>query len=1024
MHAFTQKEAQDCFWSLKQSIASTLNIVSHIHLTSLQLKYMQNNTPSIAKSPYIKVVALESSLPKLKIEGSKAEVEKCTLLLQQLLNRTVAKSHKLIHHKYILMWKKCWQKMHENISQDKDLYSELTMSVSGNSITCKLEVIGEKLEKVDNAILSAQKVDGSIKEYKISTDILSIKAVKDNLKYKKLTLGKDLIYHIEFDDAILIVSPYCTQAEEIRKKIKNFLSEEKMKRKIITKRFEIATYSYACIIKEMRLHWNKVQDIAKESKILSINLVTNPCCAIEVKGNKAAIKQAEPQILQHISFLENKVICSVVPVDYFHSPALKSTEILQLCKELENELSISVMLQIHPKVLSSATVCSSRSDVVVEICEGSIVLDKSDIFVNFTDANLSMSKDLKFLVGKAAAYYYKCYMEYHGPQSAGKALCPIDKTYINQKIIHAVMPKWIDGKSGESDVIVSAVIESLKLAVKHEATSVSLPFLGCVDKSLPIDYLADACLTAVYLFCAQFHHIKNVRLILPINMAKKFHENFTVGLFKEHIEEEDTSVVNSTASKSVESTWLWENDHGDYVPYSRKENTILNQKSSASSSCNLAIERFSYVIDFVSMTQTNTKTKKIRKIKEVINDYVWALLDDKNNWKHFASQKSKEIEIMYVTGKHNSLVIDGQCYIYDFSNMVQMNKSTFHQTSIKRMPAGTLNSAQEVNEENCKSNIILHGSVEDIGLAKERLNSEIKSLIVVRCIDVQPKFFSAFGKHRAQIQNDYKVEISQCPSATGNVDLPVKYSVTGFKGCVQEAIAAIYQALTSFSNFTAQSFPKPIEWEPQSSSIELKDVSVGSPEWIRIRQRVQETIPSVNLVSIKRIQNEFLWEKYCQHKERMSRKGLERINEMELFHGTSTTSPEDIYKSEEGFDMRFSRSGMWGKGNYFAESARYSCSYAYIKDTHMSVQGITFPTSYYGTNTIRQIFLVKVLTGDSYTSPSDKTLRMPPYKALASSEKVRYDTVNGMAHGSKIYITYSNDKAYPLYLISLKIGSL
>ena len=158
MHAFTQQEAQDCFLSLKENILSTLNIVNHIHLTPLQLKYIQNNKPSVVNYPYIKAVDPESLLPKLEIKDSKAKVEKCTMLLQGLLNKTTAKSYELIHHKYILMWKKCWQEVHENISQDKELYSELTISVSGNNITCKLEVIGEKSEKVDNAILSAKKL--------------------------------------------------------------------------------------------------------------------------------------------------------------------------------------------------------------------------------------------------------------------------------------------------------------------------------------------------------------------------------------------------------------------------------------------------------------------------------------------------------------------------------------------------------------------------------------------------------------------------------------------------------------------------------------------------------------------------------------------------------------------------------------------------------------------------------------------------------------------------------------------------
>ena len=97
---------------------------------------------------------------------------------------------------------------------------------------------------------------------------------------------------------------------------------------------------------------------------------------------------------------------------------------------------------------------------------------------------------------------------------------------------------------------------------------------------------------------------------------------------------------------------------------------------------------------------------------------------------------------------------------------------------------------------------------------------------------------------------------------------------------MQEALAttAIYEVLTSSSTpSVVQSFTKPIEWEPQSDPIEFKDVSQGSAEWNKILRRMQETIPSINLVSIKCIQNEFLLEKYCQHKERMGRKGAKRV---------------------------------------------------------------------------------------------------------------------------------------------------
>lgn len=51
-----------------------------------------------------------------------------------------------------------------------------------------------------------------------------------------------------------------------------------------------------------------------------------------------------------------------------------------------------------------------------------------------------------------------------------------------------------------------------------------------------------------------------------------------------------------------------------------------------------------------------------------------------------------------------------------------------------------------------------------------------------------------------------------------------------------------------------------------------------------------------------------------------------------MYHGTSQTTPEKIYKSEEGFDIAFSNVGMWGVANYFAKNSQYSNKYAHKKD--------------------------------------------------------------------------------------------
>ena len=272
---------------------------------------------------------------------------------------------------------------------------------------------------------------------------------------------------------------------------------------------------------------------------------------------------------------------------------------------------------------------------------------------------------------------------------------------------------------------------------------------------------------------------------------------------------------------------------------------------------------------------------------------------------------------MYVSQHHGPLMIKGQTYSYDFDNMTQRNNHNFNTTAIMRSrPLVKTDNKQKVG----KSKILISGLAADMTTAKEKLESCVKSLGVVNCIDVQSKLVPILDEHVNRIQSDYRVEIHSWPNDPASTsDTKAKYNVIGYKNCVQEAITEVYQILTSSNASLVQPFAKPTEWESLSDPIELKDIPQRSSEWNKILHLMQQTIPNVNLVSIKCIQNEFLWEKYCQHKERMGRKGPERINEMELFfHGTSNNPPEDIYKSEEGSDMRFSHAGMWGQENYFA----------------------------------------------------------------------------------------------------------
>jgi hypothetical protein len=162
---------------------------------------------------------------------------------------------------------------------------------------------------------------------------------------------------------------------------------------------------------------------------------------------------------------------------------------------------------------------------------------------------------------------------------------------------------------------------------------------------------------------------------------------------------------------------------------------------------------------------------------------------------------------------------------------------------------------------------------------------------------------------------------------------------------------------------------------------------------------------------------------------------------------------------------RFSASGMWGIGIYFAENASYSTNYAFQTDGK------------------KQFFLAKVLTGEDIFLASDSSLRLPPEKTgganaaniqFAKTRYIspdllpfflpsflpslrlsflpsfppsllpffrpsmgllsgtllvpyssafrliffRYDSVSGNTGGSTVYILYTNHRAYPEWLIT------
>ena len=199
----------------------------------------------------------------------------------------------------------------------------------------------------------------------------------------------------------------------------------------------------------------------------------------------------------------------------------------------------------------------------------------------------------------------------------------------------------------------------------------------------------------------------------------------------------------------------------------------------------------------------------------------------------------------------------------------------------------------------------------------------------------------------------------------------------------------------------------PQHWKQgQRSAVETVAVPVGTEEWNTVEQLLRQSLPSVRLVEITRIQNLLLWRRYCFFKSLMSRKnGSDKVNEKLLFHGTRATNPMNIITSEKGFDFRFvSEDCLWGKGTYFADRASY-CDSRYVFHTPQGT---------------KQMFAARVLTGRSIHLPKpNRALKAPPKLPYSTTDS--YDSVNGVVKNpadSQVYVIYDHDKAYPAYLIT------
>ena len=193
----------------------------------------------------------------------------------------------------------------------------------------------------------------------------------------------------------------------------------------------------------------------------------------------------------------------------------------------------------------------------------------------------------------------------------------------------------------------------------------------------------------------------------------------------------------------------------------------------------------------------------------------------------------------------------------------------------------------------------------------------------------------------------------------------------------QMEILTLRQQLESSQRSQLEAGPDPVypdHWvlSDRDKNLELKEVMRGSDEWDTVADRFQTAEHNGwEMTRVQRIQNRYLWRYWLYEKNRMRelKTNGRDITTQKLWHGTGPTEPRDIYMGQEGFDVRYSRPGLWGRGIYFALSALYSAS------------GFGHPPVGPDNEYRGCIMLAEVLVGDSYRCrPGTYHENRPPKK--------------------------------------------
>ncbi|CAF4021667.1 unnamed protein product [Adineta steineri] len=654
-----------------------------------------------------------------------------------------------------------------------------------------------------------------------------------------------------------------------------------------------------------RIVYQAIQPLLDGVKTKLVYIDSKNRNGLTLHGRSEAINSVQDKINNVIIDIKQKVVTNRLTILSIESELIRADS-YRVLKRIEKETNTSIRIVSRDAKVSKLDVNDQLSSIIT--CVGNsrgqtILIKKGDItkvkdvdaIVNAANGPLYHAGGVDKAISDAAgpALDQECKeliaKNRNLPIPTGTAVKTTAGCLPYKAVIHAIGPQYADGNQQERPLLFSSVLSSLRLAEQEGYNSVALPAISAATYGFPLQDCTNIMIRAIKQFFADFPQ-SNLRKIILLDIDDATCSSFAREVIHDHTNtnaNNDDDITNCNLPL-LTARWCWLDDNGEKNyddNHMRQIEDALQQYLQTSVPSTLKLDCDSL------------------KIGNIIRYSI-----------HFLPNLSQVLTI-------NPSALDNRLVCG-----YQKNERTHFQRDIIRYPLPVQPQTTSVaykpkpldtyhlNVQSIEDDWDITGITnEEVIQAEKAIKKAIESATVSEPFSIN--LSEDIDAHKTAINNiviqqSIKVDFRQ--DSTGNLSLTLN-------GLQQNVLQAKLQISLYVQDILRMEIDKdnelniPNEWGEQEEQCKLVELSKNHPDFIRIENRMKETISNVKIDKIERVQNLRLWNHYAFRRRTLRQELSDKPDlqiEMELFHGTRATLPSEIYNGEYGFDMSYCTSGL------------------------------------------------------------------------------------------------------------------